>query len=115
MKICTIAQLKNVRFEDLTTGSSEYTRLDSFRTQESQLERHSLLFGLQDGKVEQVCAHQDDDIWIVNVKRGVVSMMQNSLEDLSSSSFIHEVGTTPHKFISKKYAIAINNINTFFE
>ncbi|ODN05279.1 Apolipophorin [Orchesella cincta] len=88
-------QLKNVHFEDLTSGPSEYapsTDSSFFRAQEAQLEEHSLLFGFQDGKIEQICAHQDDDIWILNVKRGIISMLQNSLENLSpSSNIIHEI------------------------
>ncbi|CAL8077850.1 unnamed protein product [Orchesella dallaii] len=88
-------QLKNVRFEDLTSGPSDYTPSTDpnfFKTQETQLEEHPLLFGFEDGKIEQICSHQDDDVWTLNVKRGIISMLQNSLEKLSSSSnIIHEI------------------------
>lgn len=53
-----------------------------------------MLFGFQDGKIEQICAHDEDDIWVVNVKRGLISMIQNSMDDMSSSSFVHEVKKT---------------------
>lgn len=87
-------KLKNVHFEDQTgEHSQEYSvpsKDNPFKEQESQLEQYSLLFDFQDGKINQICANQDEDIWVANVKRGIISLLQNSLDDLTTSGVTNE-------------------------
>nr|AAT01139.1 vitellogenin [Metapenaeus ensis] len=50
------------------------------------LERYPLVVAVVDGRVEHVCAHPDDAPWSVNMKKGIASIIQNSLPSLSPLS-----------------------------
>ena len=63
-------------------------RSDNFR---SSVEANSLRFSLQDGRVADVCASEDDDVWVVNFKRGIVSALQNTMTSLTSEATVLEV------------------------
>lgn len=45
----------------------------------SGLEQHPLRFAFDDGLVRELCPVDSDEIWALNVKRGVLSMLQNTM------------------------------------
>lgn len=51
----------------------------------SELEKRPLLVSWQDGLVESVCPHHSDPAWAVNIKRGVLSMLQHTSQFLDVS------------------------------
>ncbi|XP_060082130.1 vitellogenin-like, partial [Ylistrum balloti] len=57
----------------LSEGSEELRRV---------LERHDLRFSFQDGIVEELCPSSDEVTWALNIKRGILSVFQNSMDDL---------------------------------
>lgn len=61
------------------------------------LEQYPLIFSFQDGQVEHMCPSVDEPIWALNIKRGILSAMQNSMQDLAVSQLVFEVGTTIKK------------------
>ena len=48
------------------------------------LEKHSLHFSFQDGSVEELCP-SNDPLWVLNIKRGILSAFQNTMHDLHSA------------------------------
>ncbi|XP_066964615.1 vitellogenin-like [Macrobrachium rosenbergii] len=48
------------------------------------LERYPLILAVVDGRVQQACSHPEDDVWSVNMKKGIASAFQNSLPSNSS-------------------------------
>lgn len=42
------------------------------------LTRSSLRFSFQDGRIEELCAAETDEAWVLNFKRGVLSGFQTS-------------------------------------
>jgi hypothetical protein len=52
-------------------------------------------FPPQDGHVDSVCADSEDPSWVVNVKRGVISGMQNTMENLDQNHEGTEVNIQP--------------------
>ncbi|XP_011308401.1 uncharacterized protein Apoltp isoform X2 [Fopius arisanus] len=44
------------------------------------LEEYSLRFAFEDGHVREVCPHSQDPVWSVNIKRGILSMLQNTMK-----------------------------------
>nr|ACU51164.1 vitellogenin [Pandalus japonicus] len=48
------------------------------------LEKYPLVVAMIDGRVQQACSHPDDDVWSVNMKKGIASAFQNSLPSNSS-------------------------------
>ncbi|XP_034937258.1 uncharacterized protein Apoltp [Chelonus insularis] len=45
-----------------------------------QLEHYSLRFVFEDGQIQELCPHSEDPIWSVNIKRGILSMLQNTMK-----------------------------------
>lgn len=45
----------------------------------SSLERNILRFAFDDGIVREVCPNVNEEIWVLNIKRGILSMLQNSM------------------------------------
>ena len=44
-----------------------------------KMEAKPLRFAWVDGKIEHICPEDDDEPWVVNVKRGILSGMQNTM------------------------------------
>jgi len=60
------------------------------------LEANAIRFGINNGKVEQVCGGVKDAAWILNIKKAIVSALQNNMADLKAEATIREtdvVGT----------------------
>ncbi|XP_076235875.1 apolipoprotein lipid transfer particle [Calliopsis andreniformis] len=45
----------------------------------SNLQRFALRFAYDDGKIEELCPVKQEPIWALNLKRGVLSMLQNTM------------------------------------
>ncbi|KAG7158180.1 Vitellogenin-like 6 [Homarus americanus] len=48
------------------------------------LEKYPLVVALTDGRVQHVCTHPEDDVWSINIKKGIASAFQNSLPSNST-------------------------------
>lgn len=62
------------------------------------LEARGLRFSYQDGKVESICPDQEDAVWVLNIKRAILSSLQNNMESLDTSKRVFETdvaGTCP--------------------
>ncbi|CAI9742356.1 apolipophorins-like [Octopus vulgaris] len=46
------------------------------------LMKQGLRFSFQDGKIEEVCPMWEEPTWVLNIKRGILSAFQNSMDDL---------------------------------
>jgi hypothetical protein len=56
------------------------------------LEGQSLRFAFLDGAVDEICPYEDEDLWALNVKRGVLTAFQNSMRQLEKEEHVQEVG-----------------------
>ena len=56
------------------------------------LERFPMRLSHQDGVVSAVCPTDADPTWVVNVKKGILSALQNSMQDLGMGTNTTEVG-----------------------
>ena len=65
-------------------------RLSEFKT---GLEARGLRFSYLDGQVEGICPNQEDAVWILNIKRGILSSLQNNMDALDTDKRVFEVGT----------------------
>lgn len=50
-----------------------------------------LRFAFQDGKIESVCSESGEDERVLNIKRGVLSTFQNSMQQLDQEGLFTEV------------------------
>ncbi|XP_063076045.1 uncharacterized protein LOC134466078 [Engraulis encrasicolus] len=60
-----------------SSSSRENTVLRLKIVRES-LERHPLRFSLQEGKVSALCPQEGEQVWALNIKRAILSMLQTS-------------------------------------
>ena len=61
-------------------------------------------FAYVNGRVESVCPGSEEETWVVNLKRAVVSAIQNNMHDLNTDTDTREVCPLPTsslKFIHK--------------
>ena len=65
-----------------SAGSAEFAQV---------IQQHPLIFSFQDGQVEHLCPSADEPIWSLNIKRGVLSAMQNSMQQLAIAQTVYEV------------------------
>ncbi|KAJ9583536.1 hypothetical protein L9F63_022121, partial [Diploptera punctata] len=75
-----VLQIKNVLLHD-----ADYKKSSEFS---KALEEHSLHFSFQDGTVDELCP-SNDPVWVLNVKRGILSAFQNTMYDLYSAKEKH--------------------------
>jgi hypothetical protein len=60
------------------------------------LEANAVRFGMNNGRVERVCGGARDASWVLNIKRAIISALQNNMADLKTETTIREsdvVGT----------------------
>ncbi|XP_046620371.1 uncharacterized protein LOC124305239 [Neodiprion virginianus] len=52
------------------------------------VEQYALRFAFRDGEILEVCPHPEEPVWVLNMKKGVLSMFQNTMKrfDVSHSS-----------------------------
>ncbi|XP_054278128.1 uncharacterized protein LOC128996709 [Macrosteles quadrilineatus] len=56
----------------------------------AELEQFPLRFSFQDGRVEQLCPSADEPTWTLNIKRGLLSMLQNTMSDFTREGHLYE-------------------------
>ncbi|XP_044534269.1 uncharacterized protein LOC123249339 [Gracilinanus agilis] len=67
--------------QDIQIKSSLESKEEPIKESESlrmTLEKFPLAFVFRDGKIPKVCPHRGDPSWVVNIKRGVLSLLQTS-------------------------------------
>lgn len=58
------------------------------------LERAPLRVAFIDGLIEAVCPAADEPVWVLNIKRGIISALQNSMDSLHQGVVTREVDVT---------------------
>lgn len=72
-------QLRNVSIShDRGSYQSEFPDRAGAEFKNS-LENHYLRFAFDDGIIQEVCPTDTDEIWALNIRRGILSMFQNSM------------------------------------
>ncbi|XP_027695180.1 vitellogenin-like [Vombatus ursinus] len=70
-----------LRLQDIQVKSSLESKEEPGKESESLrmiLEKFPLSFVFRDGKIPKICPQQGDPSWVVNIKRGVLSLLQSS-------------------------------------
>lgn len=85
-------QLTDVTMEDSNPSNLE-TRQQVQRSNEFKqaLETRTLRFSFVDGHVQSICADQEEPVWVLNIKRGILSAFQNTMETLDEDQRVFEV------------------------
>ncbi|ELU04621.1 hypothetical protein CAPTEDRAFT_222921 [Capitella teleta] len=93
---CEMAlRLSGVSLQDSEPGRYE-SRSDIERSAELKavLEARLLRFSFIDGQVESICGEQEEPVWAMNIKRGILSAFQNTMESLDEDKRVFETDVT---------------------
>lgn len=55
------------------------------------LEEHPLRFSFQDGIMEDLCPRPEESVWVLNIKKGILTSLQNSMDSFKTEQNIVEV------------------------
>ena len=87
-----VLKVKNVQLHERNPESPQNLILSAMSGEFSQqLEENSLRFSFQDGRIESLCPAESEKSWVLNIKRGILSMIQNTMEDLQADQKVREV------------------------
>ncbi|XP_041357420.1 apolipophorins-like [Gigantopelta aegis] len=87
-----ILRLRDVKLYD--TSKTHLTFVDNAGRFKRVLERSPLRFSFQDGIIEDLCPADDEDPWALNIKRGILTSLQNSMDDLERDQTVQETDVT---------------------
>ncbi|XP_073399255.1 vitellogenin-like [Dendrobates tinctorius] len=73
---------------NLTTQQDSEKEFHELR---DNLEKHPLQFTYHDGKISKICPVREEKTWALNVKRGILSILQGNLKAPSAGRTIEEV------------------------
>jgi hypothetical protein len=65
--------------------SKLYADQDKDKQFAQTLENFPLRFSFQDGRIETVCPSEREEPWAVNIKKGILSSLQNSMDSFEFS------------------------------
>ncbi|GAB1607199.1 vitellogenin-like, partial [Argonauta hians] len=90
-----VMKLKNTKMSDSEKTargqkSAERQRMVQFS---DALEVHMLRFSSQGGRIEDVCPDMDEPAWVLNIKRGILSTLQSSMEGFKHNQTFVETDT----------------------
>jgi hypothetical protein len=96
-----------LRLADVTLQDSDPAKTDDRQYVENQrqfkraLENNPLRFAFIDGTIESICPSASDETWVLNIKRGILSTLQNTVATLQGISETTEKdvsGSCPVKY-----------------
>lgn len=75
---------------------TEYDPVDSIMKEvssefKSGLERFPVRMSFQDGGIDDICLSGPEPIWVMNAKRGIISLIQNNMQDFETNRTVAEV------------------------
>lgn len=95
-------RVTSVMLQDSDTPNGDVKQyVEKYQQFKQALENKPLRFGFVDGKIENICPSVDEEIWVLNIKRGILSTFQNtmtSLQGVAESEEIDVTGACPTKY-----------------
>lgn len=75
----------SLRFDNVSISHDRVKYRPEFPDQagaefKSGLEKYTLRFAFDDGLVRELCPEPEDEVWAINIRRGVLSMLQNTMQ-----------------------------------
>jgi len=116
-----LIQIDNVQLQETNPNAYEKMMLSSGSEELRRvLDHHNLRFSFQDGVVEELCPTSGESVWALNIKRAILSVFQNSMDDLTQDQKVKEVITcivftiTETKLSLYKYATGVKAFFGFY-
>ncbi|KAK7486080.1 hypothetical protein BaRGS_00022689, partial [Batillaria attramentaria] len=97
-----VLKLREVKIlESDPTAPDNLRKSDNSRVFRDELERESLRFAFQDGGIPDICPSEGEETWTLNVKRGFLSVFQNSMDNMDKAQTVLEsdvIGECPTQY-----------------
>lgn len=84
-------QLSDVKMTEHDPETSTMKPVTSYLI--SVLESSPLTASFQDGNIEELCLAKPEDDKILNIKRGILSLIQNNMDDINKDQTVTEAST----------------------
>ena len=79
---CEMAmRLQGVELKDVAPGTNEVTSAHQSAEFATAMQRNALRFAFVSGNVESICPGPEEETWVLNIKRGLLSHLQNTMND----------------------------------
>ena len=82
-------QLSHVSLEDSRNGKRQ--QVNQAWDFKQKLQENPLRFAFLDGRIDNVCPNSQEDTWVLNIKRGILSSLQNTMTDFNKDIKVTEV------------------------
>lgn len=82
-------QLSDVKLSEHDPETSSMTPVTSDLI--LALQSNPLAVSFQDGRIEELCLTKPEDEKILNIKRGILSLIQNNMDDITKDQTVTEV------------------------
>nr|XP_033819216.1 uncharacterized protein LOC117369188 isoform X2 [Geotrypetes seraphini] len=96
-----VLKLQDVQLK--TTLASREELVKKMETLKKTLERYLLPFSFLDGNITKICPSTYEEIWALNIKRGILSVLQSSLKATTQGTVeeVDVLGSCPTKYLLK--------------
>ena len=84
----SVVQLSDVTVQEHNPETATMTTLSSGL---KELEQNPIRLSFQDGRIEEICLTSIESPEITNIKRGILSVFQNNMDDISKGQTVNEV------------------------
>ena len=95
-------RVTSVMLQDSDPSNADIRQhVDKHQQFKQAIESKPLRFAFIDGKIENICPSTDEQVWVLNIKRGILSTLQNtmnSLQGVSESLEADITGSCPVKY-----------------
>ena len=83
--------MSDITLEDSSPSDNRRQPLDGANEWARALQESPLRFAFLDGTIETVCPDNRENDWVLNVKRGILSSLQNTMVSLEGETRRREV------------------------
>lgn len=91
---CLSLQLEDVVLSGSDPNYSQRLLTDTQSAEfKKALEEHHLRFSFQDGIMEELCPLPEESEWVLNIKKGILSSLQNTMDSFKTEQGLVEVSS----------------------
>lgn len=108
-------QVNDVSLQDSEpSDATRKTAVSSEAAFKQAVEQHEMAFTFDDGQVSHICPSPDEKAWVVNVKRGILSTLQNTMARFDLDLRTVEVTLSNHTLYFVFNCLAFVLVPTFW-
>lgn len=96
---------KNIDNSDVDAKKVLHPQSEDFA---KDVEKYLLRFDFRDGLIQEICPDNEEQVWVTNFKRGIISAFQNSMQRLDLDYKSNEIDVSGKCDVKYEYVQALN-------